>query len=229
MIQRVVEQAKKAKCVDEVIVATDDSRILEAITKQGGTAVMTSPDHESGTDRVAEVARDKDCDIVVNVQGDEPLIPPQNIDLVVKPLMEDAATLVSTLRILIRDQKELMNPNITKVVVDKFDSALYFSKALIPWDRDSWSDSMGPLPDSAMESLHWYKHIGLYAYRKGFLMEYTKLPVSSLEKIEKLEQLRILENGIPIKVLETKLDSTGVDTEADIATIEKQLSYSPEH
>ena len=224
MIQRVMCQTQKAKCVTEVIVATDDTRILEVVNNNGGTAVMTSADHESGTDRIAEVTRDRNCDIVVNVQGDEPLMPPQNIDLVVKPLIVHASTLVASLRILIRDLKDLRDRNITKVVVDKFDSALYFSKAPIPWDRDAWSE--GP---EALTSPIWFKHLGLYAYRKKFLMEYSALPLTPLEKMEKLEQLRILENGFSIKVVETEFDSTGVDSEADIKTIEKQLALSPEN
>jgi 3-deoxy-manno-octulosonate cytidylyltransferase (CMP-KDO synthetase) len=224
MIQRVMCQTQKAKCVSEVIIATDDTRILEIVNNNGGTAVMTSADHESGTDRVAEVARDRDCDIVVNVQGDEPLMPAQNIDQVVKPLIEDSSALVSSLRILIRDSMELRDRNITKVVVDKFDSALYFSKAPIPWDRDAWSEG----PETVTSPL-WYKHIGLYAYRKKFLMEYSALPLTPLEKMEKLEQLRILENGFPIKVVETEFDSIGVDSEADIEIIEKQLALSPEN
>ena len=223
MIQRVMCQTQKAKYVTEVIVATDDTRILEVVNNNGGTAVMTSADHESGTDRIAEVTRDRNCDIVVNVQGDEPLMPPQNIDLVVKPLVEDASRLVASLRILIRDLKDIRDRNITKVVVDKFDSALYFSKAPIPWDRDAWTEGL-----EALTSPIWFKHLGLYAYRKKFLMEYSELSLTPLEKMEKLEQLRILENGFPIKVVETKFDSIGVDSEADIKVIEKQLALSPE-
>ena len=230
MIQRVIAQADKAECASEVIVATDDSRILDFVNNTGFKAIMTSGDHPSGTDRIAEVAqdaaRDKDFDIVVNVQGDEPLIPPQNIDQVVKPLIKDSSISVASLRILIRNKEDLLNKNITKVVVDKFDSALYFSKAPIPWDRDSWSKKMEA--DADLSLPHWFKHIGLYAYRKRFLMEYSTLPASPLEKIEKLEQLRILENGFQIKVVETKYDSIGVDSEADIEIIEKQLAISPE-
>lgn len=226
MVQRVVRQTQKAKYISEVIVATDDSRIFDLVTQNGGMAIMTSVGHESGTDRVAEAARDKDCDIVVNVQGDEPLIPPQNIEKVVEPLIEDGSVSVTSLRILIHDPKDLLNRNITKVVVDKFDSALYFSKAPIPWDRDTWSESIEDI--SSLSSALWFKHIGLYAYRKKFLMEYSALPVTPLEKIERLEQLRILENGFPIKVVETKLDSIGVDSEADIGIIEKQLAHSPD-
>ena len=226
MIQRVVTQANKANCASEVIVATDDLRILDFVKDNGGTAIMTSTEHESGTDRVAEVAKDRDCDIVVNVQGDEPLIPPQNIDQVIRPLVDDSTIPVTSLRVLIRDKSDLLNKNITKVVVDKFDSALYFSKAPIPWNRDLWSESVDGI--SKLSSHQWFKHIGLYAYRKRFLMEYSSMSKSPLEKIEKLEQLRILENGIPIKVLETKFDSIGVDSQADIEIIEKQLALSPE-
>ncbi len=226
MIQRVVTQANKANCASEVIVATDDLRISDFVKENGGTAIMTSAEHESGTDRVAEVARDRDCDIVVNVQGDEPLIPPQNIDQVIRSLVDDSSISVTSLRVLICNKSDLLNKNITKVVVDKFDSALYFSKAPIPWDRDLWSESMDGI--SKISSPQWFKHIGLYAYRKKFLMEYSSMHKSPLEKIEKLEQLRILENGIPIKVVETKLDSIGVDSQADIKIIEKQLALSPE-
>ena len=188
MIQWVFEQASKAQSVEEVIVATDDNRILEAVNEFGGAAVMTSADHESGTDRIAEVVRDRDCDIVVNVQGDEPLIPPENIDRVVKPLLEGCAESTVSLRIAIKNHEELMDRNITKVVVNQCDSALYFSKAPIPWDRDGWGS--GAKTNSSFDRLKpfWYKHIGLYAYRKKFLMAFGDLPESSLEKIEKLEQ-----------------------------------------
>ena len=128
---------------------------------------------------------------------------------------------------MIRNNEDLLNKNITKVVVDKFDSALYFSKAPIPWDRDSWSKNTDTNLDLSLSL--WFKHIGLYAYRKKFLMEYSGLPVSPLEKVEKLEQLRILENGYSINVVETNLDSTGVDSEADIKIIEKQLALSPDN
>ena len=220
MIQWVFEQTSKAKSVSEVIVATDDSRILDTVNNFGGNAIMTSVNHESGTDRVAEVIRNKNCEIVVNVQGDEPLIPPVNIDLVVQPLLEGIPESTVTLRILIKSYDNLLDRNITKVVVNKSSSALYFSKAMIPWDRDDiiQNSSVDPLKP------FWYKHIGLYAYRKNFLMEFGSLPSSSLEQIEKLEQLRILENGYNIKVVETNLDSIGVDCIEDLVMIEKRLS-----
>jgi 3-deoxy-manno-octulosonate cytidylyltransferase (CMP-KDO synthetase) len=152
------------------------------------------------------------------------LIPPENIDRIVRPLLEDASTSITTLRILIKTYKELMDRNITKVVVDSSNSALYFSKAPIPWNRDEWSADL--TSDASCDPLKpfWYKHIGLYAYRKNFLMEFGSLPDSGLEKMEKLEQLRILENGFKIKVIETDLDSIGVDCEADLELIEKYLA-----
>jgi 3-deoxy-manno-octulosonate cytidylyltransferase (CMP-KDO synthetase) len=219
MIQWVFEQASKAKSVSEVIVATDDSRILETVKNFGGNAIMTSAEHESGTDRIAEAVRNKKCEIVVNVQGDEPLIHPINIDLVVQPLLQGLSESTVTLRILIKSHDELKDRNVTKVVVDKSGFALYFSKAPIPCDRD---DTIHNLSFDPLKPI-WYKHIGLYAYRKNFLMEFGDLPESGLEQIEKLEQLRILENGFNIKVVETSLDSIGVDCESDLKMIEKKL------
>ena len=225
MIQWVVEQTGKARFVSETIVATDDDRILAAVRGFGGTAVMTYRDHASGTDRVAEVARSRDCDIVVNVQGDEPLIPPENIDLIVSPLMEDASLNVSTLRIKIDVVEEIADPNLCKVVVDRNGDALYFSRAPIPFDRDGWSQDLkeGESIWPKAKGMTAYKHIGLYAFRKSFLMKYSEWPVSELENIEKLEQLRILEQGEAIRVMETEKDSVGVDREEDIAEVEKLL------
>lgn len=228
MIQWVVEQAGKARSVSDVIVATDDDRILEAVKNFGGTAVMTSRDHASGTDRVAEVAKDRDCEIVVNVQGDEPLIPPDNIDLIVFPLLEDPSLKVSTLKVRIHEVEQIVDPDICKVVADYRGNALYFSRAPIPFDRDAWTrapkEGEGVWPKD--EGMTAYKHIGLYAYRKPFLMEFSRLPVSSLETIEKLEQLRILENGTPLRVVETEKDSIGVDRKEDLAAVEKVLSQT---
>ena len=228
MVQWVVEQTKKARSVSEVIVATDDDRIFEAVKNFGGTAVMTSRDHASGTDRVAEVAKTRDCEIVVNVQGDEPLIPPENIDLIVTPLLKDPSLKVSTLKIRIHEVEQIIDSNICKVVVDHQGNALYFSRAPIPFDRDGWTQDLkeGESVWPKSMTMTAYKHIGLYAYQKAFLMEFSRLPVSQLETIEKLEQLRILENGISIRVMETEKDSIGVDRKEDLAEVEKVLSQT---
>ena len=227
MLEHVYKRAALCNMLDEVYVATPNQEIMDHVKNFGGNAVMTSSDHESGTDRIAEVVRDRGCEIVVNVQGDEPLIPPENIDRIVRPLLEGALESTITLKILIKTHDELMDRNITKVVVDSSGSALYFSKAPIPWNRDEWGD--GAMQNSSFDPLKpfWYKHIGLYAYRKKFLMEFEGLPESGLEKIEKLEQLRILESGFKIKVVETDLDSIGVDCEADLVKIEKRLAVLP--
>jgi len=225
MIQWVVEQADKARSVSEVIVATDDNRIAQAVQDFGGSAVMTSSDHLSGTDRVAEVAASRDCEIVVNIQGDEPMTPPENIDLIVAPLLGDETLKVSTLMMRIDSVEDLANPDICKVVVDHRGNALYFSRAPVPFDRDGWTKDLkeGESVWPGDMDVKAYKHIGLYAYRKSFLMEFPRLRVSQLESIEKLEQLRILENGISIRVVETTKDSIGVDREEDLAAVKKVL------
>ena len=224
MIHWVAEQASKSQSVSEVIVATDDSRIYEAVSQGGWRVVMTSPDHASGTDRIVEVVRAIDCDIVVNVQGDEPMMPPENIDLAVQALQNEPDVPVSTLMIAITERDEMLNPNATKVVVDQAGRALYFSRAPIPFDRDG---EVGVKKDSSVKAetgILGYKHIGLYAYRKTFLQEFPKLQASHLEQVEKLEQLRILENGFSIKVVETNENSIGVDCEADRVNVELQLN-----
>jgi 3-deoxy-manno-octulosonate cytidylyltransferase (CMP-KDO synthetase) len=228
MIQWVVEQTGRARSISEVIVATDDDRIAQAVNEFGGCAVMTSPHHLSGTDRVAEVAKSWDCDIVVNVQGDEPLIPPENIDLIVAPLLDDDAIKVSTLRMRIESVEDLANPDICKVVVDHRGNALYFSRAPIPFDRDGWTQELkkGESVWPRDMDVKAYKHIGLYAYQKSFLMEFPRLRGSELEAIEKLEQLRILENGISIRVVETNKDSIGVDREGDLSAVEKVMDQN---
>jgi 3-deoxy-manno-octulosonate cytidylyltransferase (CMP-KDO synthetase) len=217
MIHWVAEQASKSQLVSEVIVATDDSRIYESVSRAGWQVVMTSTDHASGTDRIVEVVEDMDCDIIVNVQGDEPMIPPENIDLVVQALQNEPNSPVSTLMIAITDRDEMLNPNTTKVVVDQMGQALYFSRAPIPFDRD------GETAEPSGAGILGYKHIGLYAYRKSFIQQFPKLQSSQLEQSEKLEQLRILDNGFSIKVVETKHNSIGVDCEADRVKVEEHL------
>lgn len=224
MVQWVSEQAQKASLVTEVVVATDDQRIFDAVFGFGGKAVMTSPDHQSGTDRSAEVAKYSECDIVVNIQGDEPLIAPENIDLVIKPLLTSPDPPVSTLMIAIRNQNEMLDPNICKVVVDSKGRALYFTRAPVPYDRDSWPDGVLSIKDDGVNSeVLGYKHIGLYAYTKSFLLQFSNLKSSRLERLEKLEQLRVLENGYSIQVTETEQNSIGVDRPEDIDAVEQRV------
>jgi 3-deoxy-manno-octulosonate cytidylyltransferase (CMP-KDO synthetase) len=222
LVQWVFEQAQKASLVSEIVIATDDQRIFDAVRAFGGKAVMTSPDHQSGTDRSAEVAKNSECDIVVNIQGDEPLMPPENIDLVIKPLFSSLDLPVSTLMIAIRSLDEMFNPNICKVVVDDKGRALYFTRAPVPYDRDSWPDAIHSTNTNT--DIKGYKHIGMYAYRKSFLMQFSELKTSRLENLEKLEQLRILENGYSIQVMETDQNSVGVDRPEDLTEVAQLIN-----
>jgi 3-deoxy-manno-octulosonate cytidylyltransferase (CMP-KDO synthetase) len=222
MIQWVYERTRLSSLINRVIVATDDERILQAVTAFGGEAVMTSSSHQTGTDRIAEVARNLECDIVVNVQGDEPLIQPEMIDQAVRPLVDDASIPMGTLCKTIEHHDEAFDTNVVKVVFDQNNYALYFSRAPIPWDRDHWS---GKDPFSKMVlSGTMYKHIGLYAYRREFLLTYAALPQTSHEAAEKLEQLRALDHGYKIKVVVTPYESFGVDIPDDLGKILKHLS-----
>ncbi len=225
MIQWVVEQAQKASRISEVIVATDDARILEAVTGFGGTAVMTSADHATGSDRIADVASGLNCDIVVNVQGDEPLIPPENIDQVVGCLDRDPSLTVATLMMPIHDRDEIIDPDVVKVTTDQKGRALYFSRAPIPFHRDEWkSGSPEDISKSKEQGMSQvFKHIGLYAYTRSFLLELSRMKPTPLERLEKLEQLRILENGYPIQVEITEKQSLGVDHINDLEKVERFL------
>ncbi|MEO8447959.1 MAG: 3-deoxy-manno-octulosonate cytidylyltransferase, partial [bacterium] len=214
MVQRVYEQSKKSKLLDRVIVATDDPRIFDCVEGFGGEVMMTSEKHLSGTDRLAEAAKMINCDIVVNIQGDEPFIEPKNIDIAIEPLLKDRLLNVSTLAFKITDPLDLENENKVKVVLDKNNFALYFSRNYIPFDMEHNPAKVWTLKDRL-----FYKHIGLYVYRKSFLMRFSKMKKSYLEGVEKLEQLRILENGDKIKVVITKKDSVSVDTVEDLNKI----------
>lgn len=216
MILWVYERAGKAKLVNDVIVATDDKRIFDAVKGFKGKVVMTSASHKSGTDRLAEVAANLKCDMVVNVQGDEPLIEPKMIDDVLRSMMDDANLQMATLKTKITDEEELSNPNVVKVVTDKNDFALYFSRLPIPYVRSKEQES----------SAFHYKHIGLYAYRKDFLLKFAQMKPTPLEEAEKLEQLRILENGYKIKVVETKYNSIGIDTQEDLERVRNIVEKS---
>ncbi len=221
MIQWVYERTKRSRLVTRVIVATDDERIRRSVVGFGGEAVMTALDHPTGTDRIAEVARAVNCDIVVNVQGDEPLIHPDMIDQAVAPLAEDASIPMGTVCKKIDDPDEAFDPNVVKVVFDKDGFALYFSRAPIPWDRDRWAGKRS-LNDLALAG-PMYKHIGLYVYRRDVLLAYAKMPQTPLEAVEKLEQLRALESGLRIRTVVTEHESFGVDIPGDLGKILKRL------
>jgi 3-deoxy-manno-octulosonate cytidylyltransferase (CMP-KDO synthetase) len=215
MIQRVYESAKVAEKVDQVVVATDDSRIFEAVKAFGGQVMMTSAANRSGTDRAAETARLlnlKANDIIINVQGDQPVVDSRCFDEVVQPLLDQAEPGMSTLAYRITDQREYFDPKDVKVTFDQDGYALYFSRAPIPFVRDQ---------SQAFDS---YKHLGVYAYTNSFLQQFSRLPAGRLEQIEKLEQLRVLEFGYRIRVVVTRYDSPEVDLPEDIARIEKALS-----
>lgn len=219
MIERVYERVCLCKTIDRVIVATDDQRIYEAVSGFGGEACMTRDDHASGTDRLAEVAEGLDADLVVNVQGDEPLIDPAMIDAAVKPLKDDPSIVMGTLKSAISDWEEFRDPNVVKVVTDSGGFALYFSRSPIPFPREEWNKG------SAVPSeLGAFKHIGLYVYRRDFLLRFAAMPQSRLEETEKLEQLRALENGYRIRVVETDKICIGVDAPEDVARVERLLS-----
>jgi 3-deoxy-manno-octulosonate cytidylyltransferase (CMP-KDO synthetase) len=215
MIQHVYERVLRSKSVSHVAVATDDERILRAVEKFGGKAIQTSVRHRSGTDRIAEAVQSlnlSDSDIVVNIQGDQPLFEPSQIDEVVAPLLADPLLNFCTLIYRIRREEEIDHPNAVKVVFDRDHFALYFSRATIPYVRDENDD------------VSYYKHHGIYSYRKGFLMTFTGLPEGALEKLEALEQLRALENGYRIKVVETEHDSVEVDTPEELKRVEEILA-----
>jgi 3-deoxy-manno-octulosonate cytidylyltransferase (CMP-KDO synthetase) len=209
MIQRVYEQVKKCVDVAEVIVATDDSRIFDHVQVFGGVAVMTADDHQSGTDRCAEVASlHPEYDVIINIQGDEPYIDPEQITKLAA-CFNDAGTQIATLIKKILTREELFNYNSPKVVINKLSEAIYFSRATLPHIR-------AQEPDNWLEFYTYFKHIGIYGYRADVLQQITKLPISGLEKAESLEQLRWIENGYRIKVAETELETHAVDVPADL-------------
>ena len=217
MIQRVYERVKQATLPTRVVVATDDERIASVVRGFGGDVAITSSQIKSGSDRVAAVARDAEGDIFVNVQGDEPLLAPAMIDEAIRVVLGDPSVLVGTLVKKIESKEELLNPGIVKVVVGDDRSALYFSRSAIPFIRDEQDQSRW------LTSTTFYKHIGIYVFRKDFLLKYASMPESSLERAEKLEQLRILESGVKIKVGITEHDSVPVDTPDDVRRVVDQL------
>jgi 3-deoxy-manno-octulosonate cytidylyltransferase (CMP-KDO synthetase) len=213
MIQRVYERAKLATRAARVIVATDDDRILKAVESFGGDARMTRRDHRTGTERVAEVAAHEKGDVFVNVQGDEPLLDPAAVDSAIDALLEEPAASIATVATPIKSPADIMDPNVVKTVLDFDNNGLYFSRAPIPWVRDS---------ASKMQVRH-LKHLGLYVFQRDALLEYPTLPQGELERIEQLEQLRWLENGWKIRVAEVEHDAVSVDVPEDVARVEKLL------
>ena len=206
MVCRVYDRASQAKLVSRTLVATDDERILQAVREHGGEAMMTRADHPTGTDRLAEVAASfPDVALIINVQGHEPLIEPSLIDELASVFETDPDLRMATVKTEIKDEEEQHNPNNVKVVTDQNGYALYFSRSLLPYPRH--------------EGCPVYKHIGIYAYQRDFLLAYAKMPSTPLEEAESLEQLRALENGYRIKVVETRAKFVGVDTAEDLAKV----------
>ena len=213
VIQHVWESAKKAKALDDLVVACDDERIMKVVESFGGKAVYTSVDQPSGTDRLAEAVNPMDVRIVVNIQGDEPLVRPIMIDNLVMALEDEKIAQMATMIKRIEDNDELTNSNVVKAVFDKNGYAIYFSRYAIPYNRTNATDKK--------KKPVYYKHIGIYAFTKDFLFTFRNLPKSSLENAEKLEQLRVLEYGYKIKVVETKFDTVGVDTHEDLMRVKE--------
>jgi 3-deoxy-manno-octulosonate cytidylyltransferase (CMP-KDO synthetase) len=213
MIQRVYERARLAQRADRVIVATDDERIVKAVEEFGGEARMTRPDHRTGTERVAEVAAHTEGDVFVNVQGDEPLLDPVAVDTAVNALLEEPTAAIATVATPIESAADIMDPNVVKTVLDFDGNALYFSRAPIPWVRDS---------GSKIQVRH-LKHLGLYVFQRDALLEYPTLPQGELERIEQLEQLRWMENGWKIRVAEVEHDAVSVDVPADVERVERLI------
>lgn len=219
MIEHVYRRAAEARGVDAVVVATDDQRVADAVRRFGGVARMTAATHKTGTDRIAEVARELHCSIIVNVQGDEPFVDPAAITKMVDALHADPTLEMATLRTPIRSEEDYTSPHVVKVVIDASDNALYFSRAPIPFHRD------GP----AKAGHHvGYKHLGLYAYRREFLLRLASLPQTALEQAESLEQLRALEHGYRIRAIETQHDSIGIDTPEDLERVRLAVAHQRE-
>ncbi len=215
MLQHVYERVSMARYLTHVVIATDDQRIYDEARSFKAAVRMTREDHASGTDRVAEVASADTADLVINIQGDEPLIDPDAIDAMLLSMLDDSDVPMGTLKKRIDDREEVTNPNVVKVVTDRHHNAIYFSRCPIPFVRD------------AADTTTHYKHVGLYAYRRDFLLRYSDLPVGPLEKAERLEQLRALENGFPIRVVETDYDSLGVDTPEDLVKVSALFEVRP--
>ena len=212
LVQHVYDRARLSRLAAECLIATDDERIRQACESFGSTVMMTSPDHKSGTDRMAEVAAKTDADLYINVQGDEPLVDPEAVDLIIRMMLEDPSIRMGTLKRPIESYEDFVNPDMARVVCDENDFALYFSRAPIPYlTREEFE-----IPEKRGLV---FKHIGIYSFRRDFLMEFSEMPPSPLERTERLEQLRALEAGVGIKVLTTDYESVSVETPADLERV----------
>lgn len=216
LVWHAYERARAARLVTEAVVATDDSRIADALAPYGVPVVMTRDDHASGTDRIAEVAASSQVEVIVNVQGDEPLLDPETIDATIEALFLDPEVVVATARHPIRGPEKIADPNVVKVVCDAQGRALYFSRCPIPNVRDASDRDAG--------GTHHWQHVGLYAYRREFLLQYSRMPQTPLERLEKLEQLRALENGYNIAVVDTGYEGIGVDTPEDLERVSRIIA-----
>jgi 3-deoxy-manno-octulosonate cytidylyltransferase (CMP-KDO synthetase) len=223
MIQRVYEQAQRSTLLTSVIVATDDERIASVVRSFGGNVQMTPADIQSGSDRIALVAKNHPADIVVNIQGDEPQIDPQLIDQTIRLVMDDTQAVVGTAVKKTSSHQDLFNANVVKVVLDRNNYALYFSRSPVPFVRDAKKD------EEWFSNTTFYKHFGIYVYRADFLQHYTGLKPSALEEAEKLEQLRILENGFRIKCAVTEYESLPVDTPEDLRRVIEIVTAQNKH
>ena len=214
MLQHVYERAALSTYLTSILIATDDERVYSAAKNFGARVRMTRSDHLSGTDRVAEAASAVDAEIVVNIQGDEPLIDPAAIDAAILPMVHEPELVMGTLKKRIEDAREITDPNVVKVVTDGAGDAIYFSRCAIPFEREKSVNTP------------YFKHIGLYVYQRDFLLAYSALPVGPLETAERLEQLRALENGFRIRVVETEYESLGVDTPEDLERVTRLFDAS---
>src|SRR5664279_1406182 len=214
MLQHVYERACRSTYLTSTLIATDDERVYAVARSFGARVRMTRSDHLSGTDRVAEVASAEESEVIVNIQGDEPLIDPAAIDAAILPMVHEPDLVMATLKKRIEDRREITDPNVVKVVTDGSGDAIYFSRCAIPFDRDQSSGTA------------YFKHIGLYVYRRDFLLAYSALPVGPLETAERLEQLRAMENGYRIRVVETEYESLGVDTPQDLERVSRLFDAS---
>ena len=235
MVQHVYERAQRSRYLSDLLIATDDERIAGSVRQFGGRVRMTRADHASGTDRLAEIAGSEPATLYVNIQGDEPLIDPEAIDAAILSVLGDEAVSMGTLKKRIVDPADIINTNVVKVITNLLGDAIYFSRCPIPHERDGacdpnhahttgWARRARPDGKRDMRSTLFFKHIGLYVYRRDFLVHYPDLTIGPLEQAERLEQLRALENGYRIRVVETEYESLGVDTPEDLERVNQLFS-----